>query len=343
MYAAVRTPKFYRKKRNPAPVIVVTVLLLLLGCWVFNLTCKKQSSVSTSRYADYVDEVRPWIERSNELDAKRKSINSDLAALMADRERMESELKALVDGCREVRDGAYAVTPPELLSVADSALKICTERRYRSMEKYRSDIINVLFNDTLDTSVFVANIADEMTELLYADGDYAFFKRKLGDLLQDKGVSAAVPDSRWLSGLEEAAASSIEGLIRSLRGTEVHGVALGKVTLDPAGPLAVENGEHVFHLPASATLSVKVIVENQGNRNEARVPVTVTLYSSRDSTPRTMTQEVDVAAGQQVEAAFNGLSPTAGGVRNVVEIMAGPVPREANTENNKKIIYFVME
>jgi hypothetical protein len=343
VYAAVRTPRFYKKKRNPAPFIVVTVLLLMLGCWIFNLTCKKQTSVSNSQYLDYVNEVNPWIEKSNELNVKRKSINENLAALMSDRDRMDSELKALVDGCLEVRDAVYAITPPELLSVADSALKICMERRYRAMEKYRSDIINVLFNDTLDTSIFVANIADEMTELLYADGDYSFFKRKLGDLLQDKGVSATVPDSRWLSGLEEATTTSIEALIRSLRGTEVHGVALGKVTLDPTGRLEVENGENVFHLPSSATMSVSVIVINQGNRNETRVPVTVTLYSATDSTPRQLMQEVDIAAGEQAEVTFTGLAPTTGGVRNVLEVMAGPVSREANAENNKKIIYFVME
>ncbi len=343
MYAAVRTPRFYKKKRNPAPFIVVTVLLLMLGCWIFNLTCKKQTSVSNAQYVDYVNEVNPWIDKSNELNVKRKSINENLAALMSDRDKMDSELKALVDGCLEVRDEVYAISPPELLSVADSALKICMERRYRAMEKYRSDIINVLFNDTLDTSIFVANIADEMTELLYADGDYSFFKRKLGDLLQDKGVSATVPDSRWLTGLEEATTTSIEALIRSLRGTEVHGVALGKVTLDPTGRLEVENGENVFHLPSSATLSVSVIVQNQGNRNETRVPVTLTLYSATDSTPRQLTQEVDITAGEQVEVTFTGLAPTTGGVRNVLEVLAGPVPRETNAENNKKIIYFVME
>ena len=54
------------------------------------------------------------------------------------------------------------------------------------MEKYRSDIINVLFN-TIDTSIYVNNIADEMTELLYSDGDYLFFKQKAGDLLQGRG------------------------------------------------------------------------------------------------------------------------------------------------------------
>jgi hypothetical protein len=235
------------------------------------------------------------------------------------------------------------VTPPELLSIADAGLKICSERRYRAMEKYRSDIINVLFNDTLDTSIFVSNIADEMAELFYSDGDYSFFKRKLSDLLQDKGVSMSVPDSRWLSSLDEATPASVEALIRSLRGTEVHGVAVGKVTLNPSGSLAVENGENVFHLPASTTLGVTVVVQNQGNRNETKVPVTLTLYSATDSTPRQELKEVDINAGEQVEVTFTGLTPTPGGVRNVLEIMTGPVPRETNAENNKKIIYFVME
>ncbi len=261
---------------------------------------------------------------------------------MSDRDRMDTELKSIVDGCQEVRDGLYAIQPPELLAIPDSALKICAERRYRAMEKYRSDIINVLFN-TIDTSIYVSNIADEMSELLFADGDYDFFKRKTNEVLQDKRIDAAVPESQWLGSLSEATPESIEALIQALRGTEVHGVALGKVTLDPTGRLEVNNGENVFHLPASGTISVTVIVENQGNRDEVRVPVKVTLYSTTNTNPFTETKEVDVKAGEQAEVTFTGLVPTQGGVRNILEIMAGPVPRETNEENNDKIIYFVME
>lgn len=340
MYATVRAPRFYKKKRNPAPFIIVVVLVLLLGCWIFNLTCKKDKPVSTTEYENYINAVNPYIEKSNELNTQRRTINSNLAALMSNREQMDAQLKSLVDGCQEVRDGLYAVQPPQLLSIADSALKICSERRYRAMEKYRSDIINVLFN-TIDTSIYVNNIADEMTELLYSDGDYLFFKQKVSDLLQGKGVNVALPDSSWLTSLQEATAQNIEALIQSLRGTEVHGVALGKVTLDPTGRLEVQNNENVFRLPATDTLTVTIVVENQGNRDETRVPVTVTYYSATNSTPRQETKEIDIGAGGQAEVTFTGLTPTPGGVRNVLEVMAGPVPREANTENNKKIIYFV--
>jgi hypothetical protein len=342
VYAAVRAPRFYKKKRNPAPFIIIVVLVLLLGCWIFNLTCKKEKSVSTTEYVNYVNEVTPYIDKSNELNAQRRAINSNLAALMSNREQMDTELKSLVDGCQEVRDGLYAVQPPQLISIPDAALKICSERRYRAMEKYRSDIINVLFN-TIDTSIYVNNIADEMTELLYSDGDYLFFKQKVTDLLQGKGVNEALPDSRWLPSLDEATTQSIEALIRSLRGTEVHGVAVGKVTLDPTGRLEVQNNENVFRLPATGSLNVTVVIENQGNRDEARVPVTITYYSVTDSTPRKETKEIDIGAGAQAEVTFSGLIPTPGGVRNVLEVMAGPVPREANTDNNKKIIYFVTE
>jgi hypothetical protein len=143
--------------------------------------------------------------------------------------------------------------------------------------------------------------------------------------------------------MAEATPESVEVLIRSLRGTEVHGVAVGKVTLDPSGRLGVENGENVFHLPSGGSLSVTVQVENQGNRNELRVPVTATLYSATDSTPRQETREIDVNAGERAEVTFTSLAPTPGGARNVLEISAGPVPKETNAENNKKIIYFVME
>jgi CARDB len=340
VYATVRAPRFYKKKSNPAPFIIVAVLVLLLGCWIFNLTCKKEKPVSTTEYVNYISTITPYIEKSNELSTQRRTINGDLAALMSNREQMDAELKSLVDSCQEVRDGLYAVQPPQLLSLPDSALKICSERRYRAMEKYRSDIINVLFN-TIDTSIYVNNIADEMTELLYSDGDYLFFKQKAGDLLQGKGVNEALPDSRWTTNLQEASTQSIEALIQSLRGTEVHGVALGKVTLDPTGRLEVQNNENVFRLPATDSLTVTVVVENQGNRDESRVSVTVTYYSATDSTPRHDTKEVDIGAGGQAEVTFTGLTPTPGGVRNVLEIMAGPVPREANTDNNKKIIYFV--
>jgi len=346
MYAAMRSPRFNRRRRNPTPFLVFAVILLLVGCWVANATCskEKQPVTSSEEYVRYVESVTPAINRSNEINQKRRSLKENLVPLMSDKDRMEQELKSLVDECREVRDQAFGIQPPQELSVADASLKICLDRRFRAMEKYRSDLVNVLFN-SIDTAVFVKNISDEMSELVYADGDYQYFRLKISDLVREKGLTdVSLPDSRWMESMSEASTQEIEAFIRSLRGTEVHGVALGKVTLDPAGRLTVEQGESVFYLPYTSELRVTVPVENQGNRAESNIPVVLTYYSSTDSSPRKLQKSIEtLQPGEQAEVTFEGIVPTPGGVRNVLEIMAGPVPWEENTDNNKKIIYYKVE
>jgi hypothetical protein len=39
---------------------------------------------------------------------------------------------------------------------------------------------------------------------------------------------------------------------------------------------------------------------------------------------------------------FQGLKPTSGGVRNVLEIKVAPVPLEVIIDNNQKLIYFTV-
>ncbi len=80
MYAAVRAPRFYKRKRNPAPFIIAVVLVLLLGCWIFNLTCKQEETVSNTEYVEYMEAVTPWIEQSNDLNARREALVDDLAS-----------------------------------------------------------------------------------------------------------------------------------------------------------------------------------------------------------------------------------------------------------------------
>lgn len=340
MYAAIRSPKIYTRRKSPVPLIVFTILVLLLGCWLFNLTCKKGKAPVASQFVDYVNQVNPLVERSNELGQKRQSIKESLVQLIADPAKLDEELKALVQGCLEVRDAVNDIHPPEPLGVADAALKICMDRRYRSMEKYRSDIINA--TSSIDLEIYVNNIAQEMTELTYSDGDYQYFRNRVHDLLQEKGLlDISLQDSKWMANPNEANPREIEAFIRSLRGSEVHGMALGTITLNPSGRPDKQN---VFHLPSSEELSVTVVVENQGNRTESNVVVSVTIYSATDPTPHRVEQTIEtIGGGEKVSITFPGLKPTRGGVRNVVEIKVSPVPKEAFTENNQKVIYFVME
>ncbi len=336
----MRTSRFSSRKRSPVPLVVLAILVLLLGCWIFNLTCRKTKSTTTSQYLSYVEEANVLVQKSNEMNAKRKGIKENLSKLMNDPKLLDEELQAVVQGCLEVRDGVYDLNPPPSLNVPDAALKICMERRYKSMEKYRADIINAI--ESIDLSVYVDNIAAEMNEIYYADGDYQFFKSEVDRVLKEKGMmDTSVLDSRWLTGMSEASPREIENFLKALRGAELHGLALGPVTLEPSGRLDEKN---VFHLPRTDTLDISIVVENQGNRAEAGVPIVVSLYSSADTTPRREEQVIEsIGPGEKITVTFRGLIPTPGGTRNVLEIKVGPVPREAFLENNQKVIYFVME
>ncbi len=322
------------------PLVVLAILVLLLGCWIFNLTCRKTKSPTTSHYVSYVEEANALVQKSNEMNAKRKSIKENMSKLMNNPEQLDEELKGVVQGCLEVRDGVYELNPPSSLNVPDAALKICMERRYKSMEKYRADIINAI--DSIDLTVYVNNIAEEMSEFYYADGDYQFFKNGIEGVLKEKGiVDISVLDSKWLSGISEASPKEIENFLKALRGSELHGLALGAVSLEPTGRLDEKN---VFHLPRSETLNLTIVVENQGNRAETGVPIVVSLYSSANTTPHKEDQVIEsIGPGEKLTITFRGLIPTPGGVRNVLEIKVGPVPKEAFIENNQKVIYFVME
>ena len=91
-------------------------------------------------------------------------------------------------------------------------------------------------------------------------------------------------------------------------------------------------------------MSVTVNVENQGNRVETDVKVSISLYNESDLTPSQQEQVVpSIGSGETLQVNFQGLRPTAGGVRNILEVKVDPVPQEAFVDNNEKLIYFVLE
>jgi hypothetical protein len=137
---------------------------------------------------------------------------------------------------------------------------------------------------------------------------------------------------------------AIQNSMQVVRGSEVHGLALGLVKLDPTGTIQSINNNDVHVLPMEEELNLTVTVENQGNRSESGLLVTVVLYSETDPTPQRMESEIeDLAAEAKVDVSFRGLQPTTGGARNILEVKVNPVAGEAMTENNSKVIYFIMK
>lgn len=339
----MRTPRFTRRKRSPAPAIIIAVVVLLLGCWVFNMTCGGGKKTDTSALNEYINRARPVAEGSTSVGQAWSTIQGSLPQLIANPEDLNEQLRKIEQQCEDLLEQAKDLDVPESLKLSHAALVMCLEQRYRAVKNYRPDLINAL--SAVDLEVYAKSISEDLRELMYSDGSYGYYKRSVTELLNANNVTdVGLPDSVWLSNWEDAAQRKVESFLVGLRGTELHGLAVGTATLSPEGRVEEERGESVHRLPATEEVGVTVYVENQGNRPEKDVVVTVSLYSDANPAPTRQEQTIaSIEPGQSIQVSFKGLSPRTGGVRNVLEIKVGPVPKEAFLENNQKLIYFIEE
>ncbi|MFW6113685.1 MAG: CARDB domain-containing protein [Actinomycetota bacterium] len=321
-------------------MIIIAVVVLLLGCWIFNMTCGGGKEADTSQVAGYINLTRPIIEASNSLGQSWNQIKETLPQLIADTDNLDEQLKDIEQQCGDLLDQAQELEAPEEMELAHSALLICLEQRYRAMKNYRPDLINAL--SAVDLEVYAQSLSEDMQELVYSDGNYRFFKRSVTETVKEDDVpEVELPDSIWVPDWEEVTQESAESFLSSLKRTELHGLAVGTVTLNPEGRIDDQN---VHHLPSTNEVSVTVNVQNQGNRTETEVRVTTNLYTEADLTPSQQEQVIPaIEPGETLQVNFQGLKPAPGGVRNILEVKADPVPQETFVENNEKLIYFKLE
>ncbi|MDI7252392.1 MAG: hypothetical protein QME89_07510, partial [Actinomycetota bacterium] len=322
--------------------IVIAVALLILGCWLFNLTCGRGKKEDASSLSEYANRVKALVEASNGIGGSFASLRASLADLIADTENLGARLEELEGQALDLLGQVKAVVPPRSLESAHQALVICFEQRYRALKNYRPDIINAV--SAMEVDVYAESISQDLRELVYSDGNYLFFRRALEDFLAANNLqNLSLPDSMWLEDWESASVNRVRSFLQALKGTEVHGVALGKITFDPAGMVVREGKDDVHRLPAVDEISVTVVVENQGNRPESGVTVTLSLYSKVNTTPVRQKKTIEeLGPGEKAQLVFSGLRPTKRGVRNILEIKVDPVPKETFLDNNQKLIYFTL-
>jgi hypothetical protein len=345
LYAQVRGPKFSRRRRNPAPAIIIAIVVLILGCWIFNMTCGGGGEeVDTSALTEYMNRVRPVIDTSTSVGQSWFAIHSSLPQLVANPDNLNDQLKGVEQSCLDLLDQAKVLEVPKGLETTHTALLICLEQRYRAMKTYRSDLINSL--TAVDLDVYANSLAMDLQELMYSDGTYRFYRRAVTEALDESAVQdvAPLPDSIWLADWEQAAVERVKTFLETLRSTEVHGLAIGTVVIEPEGSIDEEGGEDIHRLPATDVIKLIINIENQGNREEQNVLLTVSLYTVTDPAPTRREQAIpSIGPGETLQVEIGDLQPTAGGVRNILEIKVDPVPQESFVENNQKLIYFTVE
>ncbi len=108
-------------------MIIIAVVILLLGCWIFNITCGSKKKVDTSNLSEYTNRVGSLVDASNALAQTWASIQGNLVQLIATPESLNDQLKAVEDQCKELQDQAKSLEVPEAVKDVNYALLMCFE------------------------------------------------------------------------------------------------------------------------------------------------------------------------------------------------------------------------
>jgi hypothetical protein len=342
--APPRPPRRRRQSRRwqrLALAAAVLAVLVFIAAWAVR-SCQHNRKIDS--YQTYMEGVTGAISDSNKFGKQLDGIVADPTRLSVN--DLKARLEQLADGQAEIAARVRRFEPPGELEGQQTALVTAMDVRARGFELFRAAMLAVLEKRR---GVGAGDIARLEGYFAGPDAYYgSLFYGPARRTMREQEVSdVAVPNSQWYlrtTAFERARLTGmIEQLQQSNRMTGARGVALAGVTVRPSGT-RLTAGQTV-DVPASAQLSFRVAVQNQGSAIERDVQVKVTLTPPGGEAQEQIvtiavinpdqTQTIDVA-GLTIPA--EALSKT-----STLVVQAGPVPDERTLDNNKGTFKFTLQ
>lgn len=329
--------------RIAAAAFIAGVFLLLIGFGVSSwMDHRKQAA-----FQQYFDSVTEITSQSN-------SEGQELDGLLAqnggvDRTQLVARLAKLEQRAAALVRDANEVSVPDALSEQQASFVTVLEYRRAGFESLRKGMTGALVASNQDDAA--AGLADAMARLLAADVVYAdSYVAPARTVLTKQDISGiSIPESalvkqrdavapkgmklileRLRSG--RVAAKNKRGKVQQLNDGKVHGGELANVTITPSGQELAVGG--ITEISGSDQLGFEVSFTNQGEVQETRIPVTITL-SSDSSDNVVLTGEIEsVDPGQTGSVRIPVPEVPNFGTTFTMKVQAGPVPGEKTIGNN---------
>lgn len=337
----------YRQKRkplsNPRVIIVVLVLVFLLLCLIGRGAFSRIGcSNDTSAIQNYVNQVKKIADRTNKVGTDFADMRNNIKSLA--RKDLQAKLDKIAKDGKTITADAKKIEVPTEMTEANRYLLVSLELRATALESYEPAIFSAL-GDT-DLEVSARQLSLSLRDIAFSDRAFGLFKEKAQTVLKNTEITfVSAPTSVWLTVDGEYEAANVLQFLQTIKTsapdlTEMHGIAISEVTLDPA---ATADNDGVGSLPSTATVSVSVTIENQGNQLEVNVPIVATLKSETQPKPQQKKATIaSLAAGEKKTIKISGLTPTKGDIVNMLTIQAGPVPNEKFLDNNMSELKFTV-
>ena len=260
---------------------------------------------------------------------------------MGEAQKLERRAGALVTDARQL-------DVPKQLAASHTWLILTLEYRQRAFEQLRKGMTGALA--TRDQSVAAASLSDAMARMLTSDVIYqdSYQARARAVLKADDVTGVTVPESVVLNQRDAVTTKGMQLILDRLRSNRIttsksgkvkivndgktHGGQLDQVTISPSGN--VLSSDAVNEISGSDQLAFEVSFTNQGDVQETKIPVVITLSS--DANPSVeMTGMIDVVdPGQTGSVTIPVDDVPAFGTTFDMKVMVGPVPGEKTVDNN---------
>lgn len=276
--------------------------------------------------SDYPPQAKALAADSAKLGREVSSLRSRIGEL--DRIALIRQLRNWRTAAKDQLDRARTLEPPEDHRIAYGYLVASLGLRAAALGDFEPGINNALSDR--DPEVAISNLASVFQDLVSADRTYALFRDAWPDDTKPE-------ETRWVADPdEEAGLGGVSGFVSEIRkqpGLETtYNLKITSVTVTPK-PTGEER--EVDQLPYASSISVAVVVENDGNQDIPASAVVAILKSERDPRPSTVEGSVGrMRPGDKQSVTLRGLSPTAGGPLNLLTVTVGPIANERNTLDN---------
>ena len=314
-----------RRRRRRPPILAF--LALAVTAVVLVAAVAKGSSKGPDPRLAWLDQVRPMVERSNQLGLELTDLRNQVGKL--ERPVLSRRLDRLGREARAVVSDVERVDAPPVARDGESLLISTMAVRARSIVGLRSALDTALGTGPITPAI--DRLSTVGGDLLLADRTYQLFL----DSLPHYRRGVTVP-SQWITDAEGWQRPSLASFVASLRASAssapVHDVSVLTVATDPA-PTGNENGTQI--LPMAKALGMRVVVANVGNESVEHVTVLATL-TAPDGSADTARQFVDLTPGQRQAVQIGGLHPVPGQPL-VLSVKIGPIDGETNTSDNEQI------
>jgi hypothetical protein len=237
----------------------------------------------------------PLIADSNRSASSLRTLLADPRSL--DRITLFEELDQLASDAVDVRNRFDAITPPDPATPAAAKCSFGLRQRAAGTETLRQGFEGVLGGRTGLVPIGVGPATGEVASggamLESADAAWASCRRAL----RRAPGSATLPESTWVTNPASFSPSSVARLVAAVASARtlapVHRLALVALVTDPA---AVSTGGTEV-VPATLTLTVHVVVADQGNVDETGVEVGgVALQQGAPGSPVPVQRTLDITA-----------------------------------------------